>query len=45
MAELAVKMDVNGPENILQEENAYFDATHIHVHGFKSLDYGYTIQQ
>ena len=37
MAELAVQMDVNGPENILQVENAYFDATHIHVHGFKSL--------
>ena len=30
-------MDVSGPENILQVENAYFDATHVHVHGFKSL--------
>ena len=37
MAELAIQMDVEGPENILQEENAYFDATHTRVHGFKSL--------
>ena len=37
MAELAVQMDVNSPENILQEENAYFDATHMCLHGFKSL--------
>ena len=27
MAELAIQMDIEGPENILQEENAYFDAT------------------
>ena len=40
MAELAIQMDVEGPENILQEENAYFDATHTRVHGFKSLGYG-----
>ena len=37
MAELAIQMDVEGPENIQQEENAYFDATHTRVHGFKSL--------
>ena len=37
MAELAIQMDVKGPDNILQEENAYFDATHTRVHGFKSL--------
>ena len=28
MAEVAVQMDVTGPENILQQENAYFDVTH-----------------
>ena len=37
MAELSVEMDVTGPENILQQENTYFDATHTCVHGFKSL--------
>ena len=37
MAELAIQMDVEGPENILQEQNAYFDATHTRVHGFKSV--------
>ena len=30
-------MDVNGPEDGLQMENAYFDATHTRVHGFKSF--------
>ena len=28
MAEIAILMDVDGPENILQLENAYFDTTH-----------------
>ena len=38
MAELAISMDVDSPEkSVLQEENAYFDATHTHIHGFKSL--------
>ena len=37
MEELAVQMDVTGPESILQQENAYFDVIHTHVHGFKSL--------
>ena len=37
MAELAIQMGIEGPENILQEENAFFDATHTRVHGFKSL--------
>ena len=37
MVGLAIQMDVKGPENMLQEENAYFDATHTRVHGFKSL--------
>ena len=37
MAELAIHMDINGEENILQLENAYFDATHSHVQNFKSL--------
>ena len=34
MAELAIQMDVEGPENILQKENAYFDTTHTRVHEF-----------
>ena len=28
MAEIALNMDIDGEENILQLENAYFDATH-----------------
>ena len=37
MAEIALQMDVNGEDNILQLENAYFDATHSCVQYFKSL--------
>ena len=37
MAEIAILMDVDGPENILQLENAYFDTTHTRVYGFKTL--------
>ena len=37
MALRAIRMDINGEENILQKENAYFDATHTRVHGFKSF--------
>ena len=38
MAQLAISMDVDSPEkSVLQEENAYFDATHTQIHGFKSL--------
>ena len=37
MAQLAIRMDVNGPEDGLQMENAYFDATHTRVYGFKSF--------
>ena len=37
MAQLAIHMDVNGPEDGLQMENAYFDVTHTRVHGFKSF--------
>ena len=37
MALMAVNMDQDGPENILQMENAYFDATHSWVHGFKTI--------
>ena len=38
MAELAIAMDVDSPiSSVLQQENAYFDATHTCVHGFKSL--------
>ena len=34
---ITVCMDINKPYNILQEENAYFDAMHTRVHGFKSF--------
>ena len=37
MVELALKMDIDGDKNIMQTENAYFDATHSRVHGFKSF--------
>ena len=37
MAQMALHMDVDGEPNILQMENAYFDATHTQVYGFKSL--------
>ena len=37
MIELPIKMDINGDENIMQTENAYFDATHSRVHGFKNF--------
>ena len=37
MAQMALHMDVDGEPNILQMENAYFDATHTRVYGFKSL--------
>ena len=37
MAQLALSMDQNSPENILQLENAYFDATHTRVYGFKTF--------
>ena len=34
---IAVQMYIDEPYNILQEKNAYFDATHTQVHGFKSF--------
>ena len=37
MVQLAIHMDVNGPEDGLQMENAYFDVTYTRVHGFKSF--------
>ena len=37
MIELEIKMDIDGDENIMQTENAYFDTTHSRVHGFKSF--------
>ena len=37
MAEMAIPFDIDGEENILQLENAYFDTTHSHVQNFKSL--------
>ena len=36
-AKIALQMDIDGPLNGMQLENAYFDATHRRVHGFKSL--------
>ena len=40
MAELAIAMDVDSPiSSVLQQENAYFNATHTRVHGFKSLGF------
>ena len=40
MVELAIRMDVNGPEDGLQKENAFFDVTHTRVHGFKNFPCG-----
>ena len=37
MTELALKMDIDGDDKIMQTENVYFDATHSRVHGFKSF--------
>ena len=37
MAQMAIEMDVDSEDNILQLENAYFDATHSHIQYFKSL--------
>ena len=37
MAQLALSMDQNSKDNILQLENAYFDATHTRVYGFKTF--------
>ena len=34
---MAILMDVKGPEHILHLENAYFDAMHTRVYGFKTL--------
>ena len=36
MGEMPILMDVEGPEHILQLENAFFDATHTRVYGFKT---------
>ena len=34
--QLAISMDVDSHEkSVLQEENAYFDAMHTRIHGFK----------
>ena len=37
MAKMAIEMDVDGEENMLQLENAYFDTMHSRVQYFKSL--------
>ena len=37
MAQVAIDMDVAGPENIMQKENAYFDTTFNRVYGFTSF--------
>ena len=31
------QMDIDGDKNIMHTENAYFDATHSQIHGFKSF--------
>ena len=45
MAELAIHMDIDGEENILQLENAYFDAMHSHVQNSKIWACGLFIQR
>ena len=37
MAQIATDMDIDGPQNILQKENAYFDTTFCRVYGFSSF--------
>ena len=37
MTRIALAVDADGPENVLQLENTYFDATHTQIYGFKSL--------
>ena len=37
MIALALKMDRDGDDNIMQTENAYFDATHSRMHCVKSF--------
>ena len=37
MALRAIRMDVNGEEDRLQKENAYFNATHTGAHRLKSF--------
>ena len=37
MALRAIRMDINGEEDGLQKENAYFDATRTRFHRFKSF--------
>ena len=37
MAEIALQMDQDGENNILQMENAYFDVSHTRVFGFKTF--------
>ena len=37
MVELTLKMDIDSDKNIVQTGNAYFNATHSQVHGFKSF--------
>ena len=37
MAQLAIDMDQNGPEHLLQAEDAYFDGCHSRCTGYKTL--------
>ena len=37
MAEIALQMNEDAPENLLELENAYFDATHTCIYGFKTF--------
>ena len=36
-AQVALDMDVNGPTNLLQMKNVYFDTAHSRVHGFLTI--------
>ena len=38
LAWLAVDMDQEGPENPLQDEEAYFDGSHLQCIGYKRLE-------
>ena len=37
MAQIAIDMNIDGPQNILQKENTYFDTTFCRVYGFSSF--------
>ena len=37
MAQIAIDIDIDGPQSILQKENGYFDTTLCRVYGFSSF--------